>query len=233
MIPRLYRRVALGGAITVCAFVGFFLIFPVATVVSRGFSIDALSDSLGSGRIQHVIWFTTWQALISSLLTICVGLPIVIVLYRYRFVGRRLLLALTTIPFVLPTVVVAAAFVFIIGNTQQGLVAIIVAHVYFNLAVVVRIVGAHLRSVGSKFEDVAATLGAGPSHRFFTVTLKLAKRAIINAFVVVFLFCFTSYGVVKIIGGIKYTTIDVEIYNQAVRLGNLQMATALSVIQLL
>ena len=87
-------------------------------------------------------WFTLWQAAASTVLTLLLGLLPAFVLARYRFPGRALVLALVTVPFVLPTVVVGSAFLALLpASWDQTAAAIIVAHVYFNLAVVVRTVG--------------------------------------------------------------------------------------------
>ena len=88
------------------------------------------------------MWFTVWQALASTALTIAVALPAAYVLGRYRFRGRSLVSALVVVPFVLPTVVVALAFVAILPDgVERGWAPILVAHAFFNVAVVVRIVG--------------------------------------------------------------------------------------------
>ena len=123
------------------AFLALFFFYPLATIVERGLTgspLDVLTDS----TTREVVWFTAWQALASTALTIVVALPAAYVLGRYRFRGRSLVSALVVVPFVLPTVVVALAFVAILPDgVERGWGAILVAHAFFNVAVVVRIVG--------------------------------------------------------------------------------------------
>ena len=92
--------------------------------------------------IGGIVWFTAWQAVVSTVLTLVVGILPAYVLARYSFRGRRMLMAATTVPFVLPTVVVGAAFLALLPDGWHGTAqAMILAHVFFNVAVVVRLVG--------------------------------------------------------------------------------------------
>ena len=89
------------------------------------------------------MWFTLWQAVASTALTLLVGLTPAYVFSRYRFPGRTLLLGLMTALFVLPTVVMGAAILAVAPDSIDHTVwAVLIAHVIFNLAVVVRVVGA-------------------------------------------------------------------------------------------
>ena len=174
-----------------------------------------------------------WQALASTVLTIAVAMPAAYVLGRYRFRGRSLVSALVVVPFVLPTVVVALAFVAILPDgVERGWAPILVAHAFFNVAVVVRIVGTYWANLDPRVGEAAATLGASPLARFREITAPLLAPAVAAAAAIVFLFSFTSFGVVLILGGPRYATIEAEIYNQAVRLFDLRAAAVLSLVQL-
>src|SRR6185436_11347848 len=166
-------------------------------------------------------------------LTMLVGLPAAYAVGRYAFRGRSLVRALVTVPFVLPTVVVALAFLAVLPDRfDRGWVPILVAHAFFNVAVVVRVVGTFWARLDPRTAEAAATLGASPWRRFREVTLPLLAPALAAAAAIVFLFCFTSFGVVLILGGPRYATIEAEIYNQAVRLFDLRAAAVLSIVQL-
>ena len=150
-----------------------------------------------------------------------------------RLPGRSLTRALVLVPFVLPTVVVATAFLELLpAGHERGVAAILAAHVFFNVAVVVRVVGAGGGGSIPRVWDAAATLGAGPAARLRTVTLPLLRPALASAAALVFLFSFTSFGVVLILGGPGYATLETEIYTQAARLFDLRAAAALSLLQL-
>jgi len=75
-------------------------------------------------------------------------------------------------------------------------------------------------------------LGASDTKAFVTITLPLLKPALLAASLLVFVFCFTSFGVVLILGGPRYATVEVEIYRQALHLFNLPMASALALVQI-
>jgi len=103
-------------------FLLLFYFYPLASIfkVSFGRSTNGVLhpfiEAFSSPRIRHVFWFTIWQALLSTILTLCVGLPGAYLLARYDFRGKSLLQALMGIPFVLPTLVVAAAFNALLGS---------------------------------------------------------------------------------------------------------------------
>ena len=231
---RSFRALAYGVPL---AFVALFFVFPLVAILERGLRaegdlaspLDIVTDPV----TREVIWFTVWQAVASTALTIAVALPAAYVLGRFAFPGRALVRALVVVPFVLPTVVVALAFLALLPDgLERGWAAILVAHAFFNVAVVVRVVGTFWTGLDRRVSEAAATLGAGPWRRLREVTLPLLAPSLAAAAAVVFLFSFTSFGVVLILGGPSYSTIEAEIYNQAVRLFDLRAAAILSLVQL-
>jgi thiamine transport system permease protein len=219
------------------AFLALFFVYPLAAIVERGLTSEdgrSALDVLGDPLTEDVVWFTLWQALASTALTFAVALPAAFTLGRYTFPGRSLARALVVVPFVLPTVVVALAFLAVLpGELERGWVPILIAHAFFNAAVIVRIVGTYWAGLDRRTAEAAATLGAGPWRRAREVTLPQLAPALAAAAAIVFLFCFTSFGIVLILGGPRYATIEAEIYNQAVRLFDLRAAAVLAVLQLL
>jgi thiamine transport system permease protein len=207
--------------------------WPVAAILARGLTGGAIGDVLANAGIRQVIWFTVWQAVLSTALTIVAGIGPAYVLARYRFPGRRLVHALVTVPFVLPTVVVAAAVAALLPERfDHGVPAILAAHVLFNVSVVVRTVGAAWEHLDPDLPGAARTLGAGPVRAFWLVTLPQLRSSLLAAASIVFLFTFTSYGVVRLLGGPSRATVEVEIYLRAAQLGDLRGAAALAVLQL-
>jgi len=218
------------------AFLAFFFVFPLAEIVERGLVTGGGESAwtvLTGADTRSVLWFTVWQALASTALTVLVALPAAYVLGRYSFPGRSVVWAVVTVPFVLPTVVVALAFLAVLPEgLQRGWAAILIAHVFFNVAVVVRVVGTFWARLDPRVNEAAATLGAGPFRRAREVTLPLLAPALSAAAAIVFLFSFTSFGIVLILGGPSYSTLETEIYNQAVRIFDLRAAAVLSLVQL-
>jgi thiamine transport system permease protein len=215
------------------AFIALFFVYPLVSILERGLGAEGDLAVLTEPLTREVLWFSVWQAVASTALTILVALPASYVLGRYTFPGRGVAFAVVTVPFVLPTVVVALAFLAVLPNgLERGWAAILVAHVFFNVAVVVRIVGTFWAGLDPRVSEAAATLGAGPFRSFREVTLPLLAPALAAAASIVFLFSFTSFGVVLILGGPRFSTLETEIYNQAVRLFDLRAAAVLALVQL-
>lgn len=233
------RRPALSAAagLLPAAFLALFFVYPFGSILARGLTrgggIALPLDVLTASSTLGVLWFTVWQAAVSTALTLVLGLPLAWVLARFRFPGRALVRALVLVPFVLPTVVVATAFLALLPEgSERGVGAILAAHVFFNVAVVVRVVSAWWGRLDQGLWDAAATLGAGPLERLRTITLPILGPALAASAALVFLFCFTSFGVILILGGPSYSTLETEIYAQAARLFDLRAAAALSLLQL-
>ena len=150
-VPRLGSVVAVAVAVLVLA--------PVAAVAWRSvrvddaWSLDAFTRILGSPRTWRLVGVTVLQALVSTAVTLAVGLPVAWVLGVFRFPGRRLVRGVALVPFVLPSVVLASAVAALLG--PAGVVdlrgtwwAVLTAHAAFNLAVVVFVVGDACGRVG-------------------------------------------------------------------------------------
>ncbi len=211
-----------------------FYLWPLATLLSRVVQPGSVSDALSAPGLGRVLWFTLWQALASTALTMVVGFAPAYLLARFRFRGRGTLLAMVTVPFMLPTVVVGAAFLALLPNSWHGTArAVIVAHVFFNIAVVVRLVGAMWSVLPTDLTAAARTLGASPPQVLRCIVLPLLRPALWAASTVVFLFTFTSFGAVKLLGGAANPTLEVEIARRATQLGDVDGAAVLSLLQLL
>lgn len=240
------------------AFLVLFYFYPLGGMLSLSLArsdvglLGNLAAALGSTSVQGVLWFTCWQALLSTLLTLLVGLPGAYLFARFEFRGKSLLRALTGVPFVMPTLVVAAAFNALLGPrgwlnlglmqlfdlTQPPLQiintlgAILLAHVFYNTTIVLRTVGDFWGRLSPRLSQAARVLGANRWQSWWRVTLPLLMPAIAAASLLVFIFNFTSFGVILVLGGPTFATLEVEIYYQTMSMFNLPLAATLSLIQL-
>ena len=190
-------------------------------------------SGLASVSTWQIAGLAAVQALASTLLALALGLPIAHVVSRYRFRGRSFTQALVTVPFVLPTVVVALAFRSLLGaELPQGFALVVMAHAYVNLAVVARIVGAQWAQLDEGYENAARTLGATRWQAFITVTLPSLRGAIASSAAVVFVFSFTSLGIVLLLGDASTRTLESQILRQTSVLLDFPGAAATAVIQL-
>lgn len=242
-------------------FLSVFFLYPLLTIFSLVFSGGGggiITGSSGTGALDWAaIWkplrFTILQALASTVLTLLVGLPSAYLFARFQFRGKSLLRVATTLPFILPTVVVAAAFNALLG--PRGLVnlflmnllglgqppilflntlgAILAAHVFYNTTIVIRMVGTAWSHLDDRLAQAARVLGAGRLQVLWEVIFPLLRPAVTAAGLLVFIFDFTSFGVVLMLGGPRFATLEVEIYTQAMQMLNLPLAGLLSAIQLL
>ena len=239
------RKTGLVLAVVPTAFLGYFFVYPLVTILATGLAPEGALDSapfaeiFSRSRLLGVAWFTLWQAIASTLLTLLVALPATAAFSRFDFPGRRILRAGLTVPFVLPTVVVASAFLALLGpggplgiDLRRTVWAILAAHVFYNVAVVVRTVGTSWERLDPRLEDAARVLGASRWQAFRRITWPLLRPAVASAASIVFLFTFTSFGVVLILGGFGNATLEVEIWRQATAIIDLPVAAALALLQL-
>lgn len=240
------------------AFLVIFYFYPLGSIFNISFSredkglVTPFFEAINSDSVRQVLWFTIWQAALSTILTLMIGLPGAFLLARYEFRGKSLLQALSGVPFVLPTLVVAAAFYALLGSNgwlnlalmrifrlssaplalTNTIYAILLAHVFYNTTIVLRMVGDFWAHIDPRLNQAARTLGANRLESFSKITLPLIAPAIIAAALLVFIFDFTSFGVILILGGPRFATLEVEIYYQTISLFNLPLAATLSLLQL-
>jgi thiamine transport system permease protein len=240
-------------------FLALFYFYPLIKIVLISFAPEGtfeperLRQLTSSDNYYRILRFTFWQATLSTLLTLILALPGAYIFTRFNFPGKNILQALMTVPFVLPTVVTAAAFRALLGSgglvnswlmtgfnlpsppirIDQTVIFFLLAHIFYNYTLVLRIVSGYWSQLNPHQLQAARLLGASPWQTFIKITLPLLMPAISSAALLVFIFCFTSFGVVLILGGPGCATIEVEIYRQAVQLFNLPMAAALSLVQIL
>jgi thiamine transport system permease protein len=229
------------------AFLTVFFVWPVSSIVGRGFVVDGSLDLggfgtvLGRSQTWELVGQTLGQSLLGTALAVALGLPGAHVLYRCRFPGRGVVRVLVAVPFVMPTVVVGVAFrgMLVEGGPlgflglDQSVTAVIAALVFFNYCVVVRTVGAMWSHLDPRPEQAARALGASPWRAFREVTLPRLAPAIGSAAALVFLFCATAFGTVLVLAPPGYGTLETEIYVQTATLFDLRHAAVLSVLQLL
>lgn len=227
------RRVLLALALGPMIGLAVFYLWPATTLFVRAVDGNAITAAFTRRGTSGVLWFTFWQAVVSTMVTLVLGMAPAYVVARFNFRGRRILLAMLTAVFVMPTVVMGAAFLALLPDSLDRTAwAVVGAHVVFNLAVVVRTVGVFWERLPADMEAAAAALGASPWRVFRTITLPLLRPALLATASIVFVFTFTSFGVVRVLGAPGTRTIEVEVWRRATQLGEIGEAAVLSVLQL-
>ncbi|MDR1446980.1 MAG: iron ABC transporter permease [Treponema sp.] len=209
-------------------------LFPYAAVLAAGIS-KSFDASMLNRNLASLVFFTVKQALFSCLAALVLGLPGAwfLALSDNRTGVMRLL---SGIPFAMPSILVVLGFVLFYGNSGWlnritvsvfGLKeapfrilyrpeAIILAHGFYNFPLVIRLLGDGLREAGRGYAKPALSLGASPFLCFVTVLLPLALPSLMASLILTFLYSFTSFAVVLVLGGgAAASTLAVEIYRYA------------------
>ncbi|MFL3011426.1 MAG: ABC transporter permease [Acidimicrobiales bacterium] len=219
----------------------FFL--PVFYILREAFnySLSPIREVLNNARFWSIAWFTLWQALLSTFFSILFAFPTIYLFTKYDFRGSRFLKAVVTIPFVLPTVVVGSAFTAVFArfnldagtlNLRHTVWAILFAHTFFNTSIAIRIISTFWEGLNDHPESQSRILGASRISTFFQITVPRLRPALFSSATTIFLFCVTSFGVILILGGPKNSTIETEIWRQAIWRGDISTASIFAFIQL-
>ncbi|KUF12575.1 hypothetical protein [Pseudoponticoccus marisrubri] len=217
---------------------------PIAAVLIRAGGLA----TLGPGDWQ-ALRFTLWQAFLSALFSTVLAIPVARALARRRFRGRGLLVALMGAPFILPVIVAAMGLIAVFGQNGlvnlglaalglpridiYGLHGVVLAHVFFNLPLAVRMLLQGWLAIPAERFRLAASLGLGPRATWHVLEAPLIRRIAPGAFAVIFVICLTSFAVALTLGGgPRATTVELAIY-QAMRFDfDLGRAAALALLQL-
>lgn len=234
----------------------FFLCFfflPLINYYVRGFSPgvgtgfgDAFIEILRNPSTYRIIAFTSGQAALSALISVILSLPGAYALSHFRFPGRRLLSSATLVPFVMPSIVVIICIISFYGksglinqifrsdlNLVYNFFGILIAHVFYNFALSLRIVAGGWQKIDGKYVEAASSLGEGRIRSFIRITIPLLMPSIVTAFMLIFIYCFFSFGIVLVFGGIKFSTLEVKIFQEMYMKLDFLRAAVFSLIQLL
>ncbi|MEQ8357649.1 MAG: thiamine/thiamine pyrophosphate ABC transporter permease [Kiloniellaceae bacterium] len=211
----------------------------------------ALADNLGDAYLWRVVWFTVFQATLSTLISAALAVPVARALARRRFPGRRLLLRLFSLSLVIPVIVAIFGIAAVHGRGGwvndglallglgratylYGLTGILIGHSFFNMPFIARILLQAVEAVPPETWRVASQYGLNARDIFRLIEWPAMRSVLPGAAGLVFMLCFTSFAVVLTLGGgPKATTLEVAVY-QALRFDfDLGRAVALALVQLL
>lgn len=225
-------------------------LLPLMAMVSEAGTID-WADILGNRYMQRVITFSFTQAALSTVLSVLLAIPVALALaHSPTFPGRRLIINLFSLSLVIPTIVAIYGIVAVFGRSGwisalstslslpplsiYGLPGILIAHVFFNMPLVARIVLVNLQNIPAENWRLARQLGMGPLSVLRYIEWPAIRNQLAGLALLVFTLCFTSFAIVMTLGGgPRATTIEVAIY-QALRFDfDINLAVALAIVQLL
>lgn len=203
-------------------------------------ALEVFSDS----SLLSALKFTYTQALISALISFLVGIPGAYFFSHYEFKGKRFIRNLTMIPFILPSILVVLAMIvyygrqgffsktFGTGTLLYSYAGIILAHVFYNFSLSIRIVGSTWEKLSRRLTESAFVLGDSRLKAFFRVELPLLLPSIAYSTLLAFLYSSLSFAIVLVFGGVSFATLEVFIYTLTRRL-NFEKAHLVAFLQLL
>lgn len=215
----------------------------------------ALSDGgapllavLSSRATYRVLLFTLEESLISAVCSVLLALPFAAFFGSNRFPGRSALITLSELSFTIPTILVVLGFVIWYGNNgylnalierltgQERVVrllysfrAIIAAHVYLNFPIAFALITSAWEHLPATEENASYLLGKGALSTFFRVTLPRLSGTVASSFILIFLYCFSSFTIIMVLGGNpSYSTLEAEIYRRVHISSDMEGGAALS-----
>ncbi|MBM3573436.1 MAG: ABC transporter permease subunit, partial [Alphaproteobacteria bacterium] len=223
-----------------------------ALVAAASADMAALYALAGDPYLHRVVIFTAAQAIGSTILAVGLAIPVARALARRQsFPGRIILLRLFGLPLVLPSIVAVIGIVAIYGRSGlindglaalgmpraldiYGLTGILIAHLFFNLPLAVRLLLGMWSMVPGETWRLASQLGMGSGAIFRLIEWPLLRDGLPTVAGLIFMLCFTSFAVVLTLGGgPAATTVEVAIY-QALRFDfDPARAVALALVQLI
>ena len=173
-----------------------------------GFNPSSWFESLNENYIsQGVLTFTITQAFFSTIFTLIIGIPIAWQLGRYSWKFEPLVKAILTMPFVMPSIIVAMGFLQIVGSngldirndSSTWLITLIIAHAWFNVALVIRFCEPVLSHLSPNYLEQIKLLPGGENSlkRFRNLWVPIMAPSVIAAACMTFIFSFTSFALVK------------------------------------
>ncbi|MCR4676742.1 MAG: iron ABC transporter permease [Sphaerochaetaceae bacterium] len=240
MFPRLFST---GGIVL------YSLIFTLPLLITLlQTNLGSLREAVSNSYYLHILRFSFTQALLSALLSLAVGIPGALIMSYRSFRFKRQLKALFYLPFILPPILVVLGFVIFYGNSGYlnkilfslfgvkikilySFTAVLLAHTFYNFPIVITLVSNSINKLGHSCEEAALVDGASAWKSFTSIILPRILPSALSAAIIVFLYCFTSFAIILVLGGgPQLTTLEVEIYRQARISSNIPMASALSIL---
>ena len=215
-----------------------FLYLPILTLVVYSFNDSKLISTWTHASLRwyealikdddliSAVLLSLKIAGISALMSVFFGTFTAFALNRYkRFKGRTLLSSMSSMPLVMPDVIVGLSLLLMIISVQhwlgfpdKGLFTILLGHALLGTAYAAVVVTSRLREMDGKLDEAAMDLGCKPWQVFYLVTLPLLLPALISAFLLTFTLSFDDVVLSSFLSGPGYSTMPMVIFSRA-RLG--------------
>ena len=226
--PQLRPRHYVGGVVVI-SFITLFYGGALSSIFTLGDELQ-WKTWFTDDYLQHLILFSFGQALLSTVLSIFLGLLLSRALFYQPFSGKKWLLKLMSLTFVLPVLVASFGLIGIYGSSGwlawfanlfgipwqghiYGLSGILIAHLFFNIPLAAQLFLQSLQSIPYQQRQLAAQLNLQGWQFVKLVEWSVFRQQCLPTFSLIFMLCFTSFTVVLTLGGgPQYTTLETAIY---------------------
>jgi thiamine transport system permease protein len=242
------------------SFLTIFFVIPLINIFLLAFGIldegnlatfSHFKEVMNNPLTRFFLFWDTQQALLTTFLCLLIGIPGSYILAHYNFPLKNLIRSLLTIPFILPPIVVLLGFYSVfdkgslinnfwedltgfqlinITNTYEG---IILAHIFYNIPVIIRLTEIGWKNINPDLVTVAKSLKASKWTIFRKIQFPQIFPILATASLLVFIYSFNSFAIVLKLGGSAFQTLEVRIFNYIWVYFNYNAAAALTMIQLL
>jgi thiamine transport system permease protein len=218
-----------------------FVLGPVAVLLVQPGAVTAAPD-------WAALRFTVLQATLSALASVVLAIPVARALARRRFPGRAAVITTLGAPFLLPVIVAVLGLLAVFGRagwvnaalgtfglppvSVYGLHGIVLAHVFLNMPLAVRMILSGWQAIPAERFRLAASLGFGPRDTLRHLEIPMLRAVLPGAALVIFIVCLSSFAVALTLGGGPgATTVELAIYQSLRFQFDLPAAARLALLQ--
>ena len=229
------------------------LFLPFIGIVNKlSLDIDSLFNFLKNQYTHRIIFFSLYQAFISSLISCILAIPFSLALNRNKNLKIiKVIVSLCGFTFVMPSILIVFAVIKLFGingvynnyfnfydffsiNSIYGIKAILIAHILLNTPFATRLFVQNLNNIPKKYYEITSTMRLSYGANIFKLEFPIIFQNILTVFSIIFALCFLSFAIVMALGGGPLnSTIEVAIYQYALFDLNFNKAIILSFIQII
>ena len=244
---------AIGSFLLSLFYIPIVKIFQFAFFSDVQFTFETFISTIADSINVTFLAFTFLQAFLSTLICIIIGIPAGYFFAKYDFRGKKLIVNLLTVPFVLPPIVVLLGFIVTYGQagwvnilwkgltgSENSLISIfgtfqgiLLAHVFYNLSVIIRMTIPAWQSIDFEQVEVSRTLGVNRWKILWKIIFPQIRNYIISAALLVFIYTFNSFAIVLFLGEVRFQTLEVRIFKLMKASLNFPEGASLAILQLI
>ena len=239
--------------IPVLSFFGLILVLPFIGIFSKiDYDLPSIINFLNNTYIHRIIFFSLYQAFLSSIISCAIAIPFALALNRHKnHIVIKAIISICGFSFIIPSILIVYSVIQIYGHNGilnnnlefysffsiesiYGLKAILIAHILLNTPFATRLFVQNLNNIPKKYYEISKTLNMNFLGNIINLEYPIIKQNLFTVFSIIFSLCFLSFAIVMALGGSpKNSTLEVAIYQYALFELNFDKAIILSFIQIL